>query len=119
MNGFAPGLQRLTPGATHSSVSDAERPHNAVLYQTDELVLASVVPTQMQAALFTLTKGPGMPWKPGVLERGRSRLSAAESLSKGDDLETNPCRVDESELIFALELEPILFIRNAVKTPGT
>lgn len=101
-----------------SSVPNAKSPNDPRFDQSDEFLLAGVVPAQMEAASVALAKGPGVASKPGMLQSRDSGRLAAECLIKGDYLEANPVRVCESELIFAFELESILFICHAVEAPG-
>ena len=70
------------------------------------------------AAAVALTKGPGVPRKPGVFESWYARLPASDCLSKGNDLKLNSRRIGESEFVLTVVLESIFLIRHAVKAPS-
>ncbi len=80
---------------------------------------AGIVPAEVHAAVAALAKRPGMFRKPGMFERRHARLVAPQGLAEGDDLEGDSLRVEKRELVLALELEPIPFIRHAAQAPGT
>jgi len=72
----------------------------------------------MMAAASALTEGPRVAGEPGVVQRGRAILPAAQRLQKGDDLEEDSCRVGEGEFVLAAILETIALVSNAVEAPG-
>jgi hypothetical protein len=101
------------------SVSNVEGSNNSTFNQTDEIVRAIIVPTKVMAAAVALTKGPGMPWEPGVFESWYARLPASDCLSKGNNLELDSRGIGEGEFVFTVVLKSIFLIRHTVEAPGT
>src|SRR6266404_2619965 len=62
---------------------------------------------------------PGMAREPGVLKRRQSGLTASERLGKRDDFKTNASRIGKREFVLAVIVEPIPFVGDAAKAPGT
>jgi len=79
---------------------------------------AGVIPTQVLPALRTNAERPGVIGEPGVLERGNAGFAAGMSLGESDNVEAEPRRVEEGELVFASEAEAVALIGDTGQAQG-
>src|SRR5215469_16700640 len=100
-----------------ASVSNVHCANDTVFDEPGKLMLATVTPAEMLAALAAVTKRPGTAREPGVFQGWFSRLPTTQGLGKCDNFKPQPGWVGESEFVFAVVLESVLLVRHAVKTP--
>ena len=95
-----------------------KRSDDPVPNEANELMLAGIVPAQMVTATVALAKRPRMSREPCVIERRGTGITAAESLGKSDDIETNTRRIAEAEFVLAIPLKAVALVGDSVETPG-
>src|SRR6516165_1352123 len=116
LHGFREVLPRTNPchpchpWSRPLSVSDQKRAHNAVFDKARKVLRTRVEPTQVLPAIPAVAERPRMPCKPRMFQSRLARLPALQCSRESNNLEPNPFRVGERELIPAVVLKPVAFV---------
>jgi hypothetical protein len=91
--------------------------HDPPFDQANEFMMADIVPPQVLTALAALAEGPRVTREPRVLQRWHTGLAATGRPGKSDNLEPDPLRVGEGELVLAFVLKPVPLIGYPLQAP--